>query len=149
MAGVDMVHVPYQGASPMLVDLLAGRIQVTISIANQLLPHIQQGNLRALADGGAQRNPTLPDLPSIGESLPGYSVDIWSGIVMPAGTPREIVEKTARDITTVVSMPEVQEEFAKQGVVTTTATPQQMEEIMHADLDRWGKLVTESGLRAR
>ena len=91
MTGIEMVHVPYPGGAPMVTDLIAGRVQAGIDALPNSLPHIQAGALRALAVTGPARSDALPDVPTIGETVPGYEVSGWTGIGVPAGTPAEII----------------------------------------------------------
>lgn len=107
-------HVPYKGAQAALPDLLAGRVDIFLGQANALLPHIESGCLRLLAGTGAKRYASLPQVPTVGEALPGFSVDIWSGFVAPAKTPADVIRKANADVMRVLAMPDVQAVFAKQ-----------------------------------
>src|SRR6185436_15380320 len=101
LAGIEMNHVPYKGAGPALVDLLPGRIQVWVGAANSLLPHIKTGGVRLLAAAGSQRYPTLPEVPTIAEAgLPGYALDVWMGLTMPAKVPAPVVSRVNADVAT-------------------------------------------------
>jgi tripartite-type tricarboxylate transporter receptor subunit TctC len=102
MAGVRMAHVPYKGAGPALTDLLAGQVQVLITSPIAALPHVHTGKLRLLASTGAQRNPTLPDVPTVAETVPGYEITQWWGLNAPAATPRAIIDRLQKDRKSVV-----------------------------------------------
>jgi tripartite-type tricarboxylate transporter receptor subunit TctC len=148
MAGIDMVHVPYKGAQAALPDVLSGLSPVFISQANSLLPHIEAGKLRLLGGTGTKRYASLPQIPAVAETVPGYSVDIWSGFVMPAGTPKDIVDKASAAIRQALASPDVQALFNKQGIEVTPSTPEQMAETIRSDLARWGKVVKDANIKA-
>ncbi len=147
MAGVNIQHIPYKGAQAAMPDVLAGLVDVFLSQANTLLPHIESGKLRLLAGTGAKRYASMPNVPTIAETVPGYSVDIWSGFVMPANTPRAIVNKASTDINKVLAMKSVQESFAKQGIEVKGSTPEQMSAVIRSDLARWAKVVKDAGIK--
>ncbi len=116
MAGVDIVHVPYKGGGPAMLAVIAGEEQVMFSSIVQTVPNIQSGNLRALATGGAQRSPILPDLPTIAEAgVPGYVAADWWGILAPAGTPQPIVDKLHAAIEDVLNSAETQKYIERTG----------------------------------
>lgn len=147
--GIDMVHVPYKGAGPALVDLLPGRIQVFLGAANQLLPQIKEGRLRLLAAAGGERLSILPDVPTIAEAgVPGYRHDVWSGVLMPAKVPGAIVAKANRDIGRVLNTPETKAKLAAQGIDVRTGTPQELTRLIREDYERWGKVIKATGIRA-
>jgi tripartite-type tricarboxylate transporter receptor subunit TctC len=148
MARVDIAHIPYKGAQAALPDVLNGRVPVFLSQANALLPHVEAGKLRLLAGTGARRYPSLPNVPAIAESVPGYSVDIWSGFVMPAKTPDAIVRKANEALRRVLAMKDVQAVFAQQGIDAAPGSPEQMAATIRADLARWGKVVKEARMKA-
>ena len=149
LAGIQMNHVPYKGAAPAIVDLLPGRIQVWVGAANSLLPHIKDGKLRLLASAGSQRYPTLPEVPTVAEAgLPGYALDVWMGLTMPAGAPAQIVAKVNADVAAVVNAPEVKARLAAQGIDVATGSPQELAELARDEYARWGKLIKAAGIRA-
>jgi tripartite-type tricarboxylate transporter receptor subunit TctC len=149
LAGIEMTHVPYKGAGPALADLLPGRVQVFIGAANQLLPQVKEGRLRLLASAGGQRSPLLPDVPTIAESgVPGYHHDVWSGVLMPARVPADIVAKANRDIARVLNAPDVKAKLAAQGIDVETGTPQSFARRIREDYARWGKVVKATGIGA-
>ena len=149
LAGIELHHVPYKGAGPAMVDLLPGRIQVWIGAANSLLPHIKDGRLRVLASVGAQRYPTLPEVPTIAEAgVPGYSHGVWAAVIMPAGVTPAIVKKVHGEVGAVVSGPEVKARLATQGIDVVTSTPAALAQLIREDYARWGKIIRATGIRA-
>ena len=141
-AGIQMLHVPYKGAAPAINDLLPGRIQVWIGAANSLLPHIRDGRVRLLAAASSRRSPLLPDTPTIAESgYPGYALDIWLGVTMPAKVPAPVVTKVSADIVKALDAPEVRAKLAPQGVDVVTSSPRELARLIREDYARWGKIV--------
>jgi len=147
-AGIQMLHVPYKGAAPAINDLLPGRIQVWIGAANSLLPHIKDGRVRLLAAASSKRSPLLPDTPTIAESgYPGYALDIWLGVTMPANVPAPIVAKVSAGIAQVLNVPEVKAKLAPQGVDIETTSPQALARLIRDDYERWGKIIKAAGIK--
>jgi tripartite-type tricarboxylate transporter receptor subunit TctC len=147
MAGLDIVHVPYKGTQAALPDVLGGLVPIFLGQANSLLPHVEAGKLRVLGSTGAKRYASLPNVPAIAETLPGYSVDIWSGFVMPQGVPKAIVDKANSGLRQALESPDVQAIFAKQGVEVATSTPAEMAATIRADLARWAKVVKDANIK--
>jgi len=148
-SGIQMHHIPYKGAAPAINDLLPGRIQVWIGAANSLLPFLKDGRLRLLAAASSQRSPLLPDTPTIAESgYPGYALDIWLGVTMPAKVPAAIVTKISKDIARVLDVPEVKAKLAPQGVDVVTSSPQALAQLIREDYARWGKIIKAAGIKA-
>jgi tripartite-type tricarboxylate transporter receptor subunit TctC len=147
-AGIKIQHVPYKGAVPAITDLLAGRIQVFIGAVNSLLPHIRDGKLRMLAGAGGKRFTAFPDLPAIAETVPGVALDVWLGVFMPAGVPRDIVAKANADIARVLQMPDIKNNLASQGIEAITSTPDALSTIIRDDYARWGKVIREADIKA-
>jgi tripartite-type tricarboxylate transporter receptor subunit TctC len=147
-AGIQMLHVPYKGAAPAINDLLPGRIQVWIGAANSLLPHIRDNRVRLLAAASSKRTPLLPDTPTIAESgYPGYALDIWLGVTMPAKVPAPIVAKVSAGIAQVLNVPEVRAKLAPQGVDIVTSSPQALAQLIREDHARWGKIIKAAGIK--
>ena len=147
-AGIQMHHIPYKGAAPALNDLLPGRIQVWIGAANSLLPHVKEGKLRLLAAAGSRRSPLLQDVPTIAESgYPGYALDIWLSIMMPAKSPPGIIAKVNADVAGVLGTQEMRARLAPQGVEVVTGTPQALAKLIHDDHARWGKIIAQAGIK--
>lgn len=149
MSGTDITHVPYKGAQAALPDLLAGRVDVFLGQANSLIPHIEAGRLRVLAGTGSTRYASMPNVPTVAETLPGYAVDIWSGLAMPAGTPKDIVDRISAEMARAIDTPEVRAEFAKQGVAVRPGSPQQMGDAVSKELASWGRVVKEANIKGQ
>jgi tripartite-type tricarboxylate transporter receptor subunit TctC len=148
-AGIQMLHVPYKGAAPAINDLLPGRIQVWIGAANSLLPHIKDGRVRLLASASSRRSSLVPDAPTIAESgYPGYALDIWLGVTMPAGVPAPVVNKVSAEISRVLNVPDVKARLSPQGVDIETTSPQALAKLIRADYERWGKIIKAAGIKA-
>ena len=147
-AGIKIQHVPYKGAVPAITDLLGGRIQVFIGAVNSLLPHIRDGKLRMLAGAGGKRFTAFPELPAIAETVPGVALDVWLGVFMPAGVPRDIVAKANADIGRVLQMPDIKNNLAAQGIEAITSTPDALSTIIRDDYARWGKVIRDADIKA-
>ena len=148
MAGIRMVHVPYKGAAPAVTDLLGGQVQVLFGPINTVLSHIKSGRLRALGVATTKRLAYFPDLPTVAEAgVPGYYSDIWFGLVAPAGTPREIVDKLNREVGKILVQSDVKEKLSAQGIEPSTSTPEEFAVLVKADLARWAKVIKDSGAR--
>jgi len=148
-AGVNMVHVPYKGGGPAMTDVLGGYTKIMFSSLVQTTPFILNGQLRALGTGGVQRNPALPDVPTIAEAgLPGYEATNWWGVVAPAGTPAAIVEKLHNEITAVQNSPQTKAQFAAQGADAVQMTSAEFGTFMEKEMNKWERVVKESGMKA-
>lgn len=148
LAEVKMNHVPYKGAAPVIADLVPGRIQLFIGAANQLMPQVRDGKLRLLASAGARRAPMAPEAPTIAESVPGYGLDVWIGLAMPAKVPAEIVARVQRDIAAVLNEPAQKERLATQGIELATTSSAEFEKIIRDDHARWGRVIRQAGIKA-
>jgi tripartite-type tricarboxylate transporter receptor subunit TctC len=146
-AGIKMNHVPYKGAAPAVADLLAGRIQFWIGAANSLLPHVREGRLKLLASTTPQRVASLPDTPAVAETLPGFAVNTWLGIFVPARTPPELVRKVNGDVARVLANPEVKAKLAPQGIELGTNSPEELARIIREDYVKWGKVIQQAGIK--
>jgi tripartite-type tricarboxylate transporter receptor subunit TctC len=149
MAGIDIVHVPYKGQAPATTDLLGG--QITFMFNNPIisLPYAKSGKLRAIAVTGTERIEAAPDIPTVAESgLPGFEAGTWFGIVAPAGTPREIVDRLNREIGAVTREPDYIARIEKLGYATTHTTPDEMRALIRRDGARWGTLIKGANIRA-
>lgn len=149
MARLDMVHIPYKGAGPSTVALLAGEVPLMFASIPPTLPHIRAGKLRALGVGGAKRIPTLPDLPTVSESgLPGYDAYSWGGFIGPANLPREVVERLSKAFTEVLTTKETVERLEEGGTVATPSTPEEFRAHLTAELKKWGEVARAANIRA-
>ncbi len=147
-AGVDLIHVPFRGATAAIPDLLAGRIDMFIGAVNSLLPLIKEGKLRALAAAGRKRMASLPDVPTFAEAgLPGVEIGSAVGLVAPAGTPPDIVTTLNREIGKIIATPGFHERMAKIGVDVVGTTPEEYAAIIKADYEKWGKVVAAAGIK--
>jgi tripartite-type tricarboxylate transporter receptor subunit TctC len=147
MVAGNMVHVPYKGGAPATADLLAGQIQVYFGPLVEVLPHIRGGKVKALGITTKKRSPLLPDVPAIGEALPGYEVALWNGILAPARTPADIVSKLNEAIVKVLSQPEVKARLAEQGSEPVGNSPAEFKQFIAAEVDKWRSLVNISGAK--
>ncbi|WP_371925276.1 MULTISPECIES: Bug family tripartite tricarboxylate transporter substrate binding protein [Cupriavidus] len=147
MAGVQMLHVPYKGGAPAVVDTVAGQTQLLFSAGTQTLPHVKGGKLRLLAVTEGKRSPLLPNVPTVAETVPGYELAVWYGAFGPKDMPAELTARLNREINAVMSLPEVKSKMNAIGVETATSTPQQFGAILQRDADRYGKLIRELGIK--
>ncbi|HEX9463876.1 MAG TPA: tripartite tricarboxylate transporter substrate binding protein [Alphaproteobacteria bacterium] len=148
MAGVKLAHVPYKGSSDAVTDLLAGRVTVTFSPVSTVLPHIASGKLRALATTGSDRAAAMPELPTVAESgLPGYETSLWFGVLAPASTPRDVVERLAAAIDQALASPDMGAQLAAQGMTPAFRDPQAFAALIHRDTEKWAKVVVASGAK--
>ncbi|HEU0290032.1 MAG TPA: tripartite tricarboxylate transporter substrate binding protein [Burkholderiales bacterium] len=147
-AGIQMHHIPYKGAAPAINDLLPGRIQVWIGAANSLVPHIKDGKLRLLAAAGSRRSPLAPDAPTIAEAgYPGYALDVWISLTMPAKVSTAIVNKVNADVAKALGSHEVRAKLAPLGIEVVTGTPQALMQLIRDDYARWGKIIKAAGIK--
>ena len=146
---VDILHIPYKGSSPALTDLLGGQVMMMFDNIPSALPHIKSGKLRALATSGARRDATLPDLPTIAEAgVAGYESGVWFGLLVPAGTPREIVAKLNAEAVKGTKSPEFVKRMTDLGYNIIGSTPEQMTEMLKTEVNTWGPIVKASGAKA-
>ncbi len=147
-AGVDLIHVPFRGATAAIPDLLAGRIDMFIGALNSVLPLIQEGKLRALAAAGSRRISVLPDVPTFAEAdLPGVEVSSAVGLVVPPGTPPDIVDTLNREIGKIIATPGFHERMAAIGVEVVGTTPAAYAKAIKDDYEKWGKVVAAAGIK--
>jgi tripartite-type tricarboxylate transporter receptor subunit TctC len=146
-AGIQMQHVPYKGAVPAITDLLGGRIQVFIGAINSLLPYIKDNKLRLLGGAAGKRFSAFPDIPAIAETVPGVALDVWLGVFMPAGVPKEIVAKANADIIKVLQMPEVKANLSSQGIEVATSSPEALSATIKEDYNRWGRVIKSANIK--
>jgi tripartite-type tricarboxylate transporter receptor subunit TctC len=145
MTGTRMVHVPYKGLSPALQDLVTGQVQLMFSSVVGILPQVNAGKLRAIAVTSTNRLPLVPDLPTVAESgVPQYQSSSWYGILAPAGTPRDVVERLNSEIVRAVRDPEVQKVLASDGAVPIGSTPDEFAAHIRGELERLGKVIREA-----
>jgi len=148
MAGIDMVHVPYRGGGPALTDLLAGQVQVYFAGTPASIEYIRAGRLRALAVTAATRSDALPDIPTVGEFLPGYEASTWYGVGAPKATPAEIVEKLNKEVNAALIDPKIKVRLADLGGVALPGSPAEFGKLIADETDKWGKVVKFTGIKA-
>ena len=148
-AGIRMNHIPYKGAAPAFVDLIAGQVDAMFANIVGTMPHVRSGRVRAIAVSTVQRSPMLPDVPAAAETLKGFDIPTWSGIFVPAAVPRDVVAKLNADLLRVLQRPDVKERFAGQGSESTPSTPEALAEHvrketqMYANVIKTAKIVAE------
>lgn len=147
MTKTDMVHVPYKGAGPAVADVIGGQIQFMIASGPALIPHVKSGRLRAFAVTTEQRSRVMPDLPAIGELVPGYSVSGWNGMWAPVGTPKEIVSQLNQALARILKQPDVQERLRADGREPAHSTPQEFAHVIARDIATWLKVVKNGNIK--
>jgi tripartite-type tricarboxylate transporter receptor subunit TctC len=149
MTGGKMVHVPYKGGSPAMIDLIAGQVQVVFSSAPTAVPQVRSGKIRALAVTTARRSSALPDLPTIAETgLPGYEADNWYGFVTVAKTPGELIKRYNTEIAKALNAADVKQVLFSQGLEVRTGTPEEFGAYMKSEFDKWAKVIKDAGISA-
>jgi tripartite-type tricarboxylate transporter receptor subunit TctC len=147
MTGCNMLHVPYKGAGPALADLIGGQVHVIFDNLPSSIGHIKGGTIRALAVTSAVREPSLPNVPTIGDTVPGYEATAWFGIGMPKGTPREIIEKVNAEVNRALADPKMRERLAELGGTPISGTPEDFGKVIAAETEKWAKVVVSSGAK--
>ncbi len=149
MAGIDIQHVPYKGGAPAATDLMGGHVSMMFELMYAALPAIQGGKLRALAVTSSERLPVLPDVPTMAEAgLPGFESNNWQGVIMPAGTPKDIVAKVNAAINSVLAVPEVKNIIVGQGNQVGGGTPEEFGALIRSEMVKWGKVVKDAKIQA-
>jgi tripartite-type tricarboxylate transporter receptor subunit TctC len=140
-AGVDFVHVPFKGGGPALAELLSGRVQLMFSVATSALPQVRAERLRAIGITGEKRLPSAPEIPTIAESIPGFDVSVWFGVLAAAGTPKPIVNKLNAELLRIIAMPDVRDRLAAVGTTTTGSSPEHFARYLASEVDKWARVV--------
>ena len=149
-AGVNIVHVPFRGGGPAMLDVIAGNTKVMFSSLVQTTPYVKSGQLRALGTGGAKRSLVLPDIPTIAEAgVPGYQATNWWGIIAPAGTPKEIIDRVHAALTAAQDSPDTQKRLESEGADIVRMSSEEFGAFMVSEMAKWGKVVKESGIKAQ
>jgi tripartite-type tricarboxylate transporter receptor subunit TctC len=146
-AGIKMLHVPYKGGAPAVLDTVANRTQVLFSAGTQTLPHVKTGKLRLLAVTEARRSALLKDVPTVAETLPGYEMSVWYAAFGPAGMPHELAAKLNAEINKALAVPEVRSRMDAMGVEVINSTPEQLAETLKRDTARYTKVIQELGIK--
>jgi tripartite-type tricarboxylate transporter receptor subunit TctC len=148
MSGMKMVHVPYKGGVPALIDTISGQAAVTFVTPAQALPQVKAGKVRALGISSAKRSPVLPDVPTVAEAgVPGFEAVVWFSVIAPAKTPRPVISRMNAEIARMAGTPEVRERMATLGVDPASSTPEQLGETMRNDLRKWADVVKQAGIK--
>jgi len=145
MAGIEMLHVPYRGSAPAILDLIGGRVHVMFDSIASALPHIHAGKLRAIAVASNTRSSLLPNMPTVAESLPGYSAHSWLGIFVPAGTPQSIVQRLQRDLVAAIDEPKTQARLVEAGFEPKSSTQEDFAKLVRDEMEKWRPVVKMSG----
>jgi tripartite-type tricarboxylate transporter receptor subunit TctC len=146
MAGVQIVHVPYKGGAPAILDLMAGQVHLMMESLNSITPHVKSGRVRGLGVTAKVRSPALPDIPTIAESgVPGYEATTWSGIVAPAGLPKPVLATINAEINKTLAASTVRERLAALGAEPAPRTPEQFAELIRTEHAKWGDVVRRAG----
>jgi tripartite-type tricarboxylate transporter receptor subunit TctC len=148
MSGIDVVHVPYKGSAPALADLLGGQIPSMFDNLPGCLPHIKAGRVRALGIGSLVRNPQIPEVPTIGESVPGYEVTVWYGMFAPARTPAAVIAKLNQQVVRALGSADIQRRFEENTADASPTTPEGFSRFLQSETARWGKVIREAGITA-
>jgi tripartite-type tricarboxylate transporter receptor subunit TctC len=148
MTGVSLVHVPYRGAGPALVDLLGGQVQVSFSTMSSSIEYVRAGKLRALAVTTATRSPVLPDIPTVNEFVPGYESSFWSGIGAPRNTPAEIIDKLNKAINAGFADPKLKARLADLGSTALAGSPADFGQLIAEETEKWGKVIQAANIKA-
>jgi len=149
MANINMVHIPYKSTGAAMADLLSGQAPVIVGSLLPVLPHLETGKLRALAVTTAKRWYALPKVPTVAETLPGYDVELWFGAMVPRGTPQPIIDRINAALNKSLQQPEMKKNLEQQGMIPAGGSPQQFQQRIKREYDRWLKLVAEAGLKAQ
>lgn len=147
MTKLQMIHVPYKSTGAAMADLLSGQCQLIVGSLLPLQPYFQNGRLRPLAVTTAQRWYSLPDVPTLAETLPGYEVELWFGVMVPKGTPRPIIDRLNATINKFLQDPEMKKNLASQGMAPSGGTPETFDKRIRGDYERWVKIVRERNIK--
>jgi tripartite-type tricarboxylate transporter receptor subunit TctC len=147
MAGIDILHVPYKGSGPAMPDLMSGRVSMMFENAPGAVSHIKAGKLRALAQTGLKRSSALPEVPTVAESgVPGYESLSWSGIAVPAGTPRAVIDRLNRDLNAILAMADMRQKLAEQGADAIGGAPEVFAGHIRAEREKWSRVIKTANI---
>jgi tripartite-type tricarboxylate transporter receptor subunit TctC len=147
MAGIEMIHVPYKGIPPAITDVIGGRVTMLFTTTISAAPHIKTGKVKALALTSAKRLDNMPGVPTIGETLKGYQAEAFQGMIAPAGVPRAIIEKLAKEVAVIVQSPEMVKTFEASGAIAVGSTPAVFTTFLKSETAKWGKVIKEAGIK--
>jgi tripartite-type tricarboxylate transporter receptor subunit TctC len=146
-AGVDITHVPYKGGAPAMQDLIGGQVSMLFDQMPAVLPQVQGGRVRALGVSSARRSAAAPDVPAIAESVPGFDMTVWFGLLAPTGTPKEVITRLNSEMLKVLKDPAFQTQLAGMGVTPMPSSPDEFSTFLRNETVRWGKVVKDSGAK--
>jgi tripartite-type tricarboxylate transporter receptor subunit TctC len=150
MAGLDIVHIPHKGSDQARTAVLGGQVDIMFDAISTSISQVHAGRLKALGTTGDTRSPVTPEIPTIAEGgVPGYEATIWLGLMAPAETPKPVIEKLSGAVNKIINSPEVKQNWAKQGAVPMGMKPAEFEKFMRADIQKWAKLVKETGMKVQ
>ena len=147
-ADVSLIHVPYKGIPAAVTDVIGGRITMLFTTTISAAPHIKSGKLRAVAITSAKRQPSMPDLPTVGETLPGYRAEAFQGMLVPAGVPVAVVNKLSMAVARIVKLPDVAQRFELDGAEGVGSSPAEFAAFLKAEMQKWSKVIREAGINA-
>lgn len=148
VAGLDVLHVPYKGAAPAVTDLVGGQVQMMFGIPNSLMPFVKAGQLKALAVTNKEPVASLPGIPAVASTYPGFSSELWIGLLAPTGTPRDVAEKIRQGIVRAVNDPEVKSKLEVQGLQPVASSADEFKKLIQADSARWSKIIMQNKISA-
>jgi len=148
LTGVALVHVPYKGSPQSATDLVAGRLDLIFANGSAVLPFIRAGRLRLIAISAIKRDPSMPDVPTINETVPGFELAPWWGLFAPTGTPREVVTRLHTETVRILALQEIKSHYANLGMTAVSSTPEQFSAYINEEIARWAKIVKATGARA-
>ncbi len=148
LAGIKMLHIPYKGAGPAIIDLISGQLQLSFHVTISVIPHIKSGRLKPIAVSGKTRTQALPQVPVFAEAgLPAFDIAGWTGMFAPAGTPREIIEKISAEMGRILAAPDVVERLVNQGLEPLISTPEQFAALLKSDMTKFAKLIKDANIK--
>ena len=147
-AGVSMIHVPYKGIPAAVTDVIGGRITMLFTTTISAAPHIKSGKMRAIAITSAKRQPSMPDVPTVGETLPGYQAEAFQGMVAPAGVPQAVANKLSAEVARIIKLPDVAKRFELDGAEGVGSTPTGFAAFLNVEMQKWSKVIKDAGVKA-
>ncbi len=148
MSRTFMTHIPYKGSAPVVADLIAGQVDVMFDNLPNVIQHVKGGRMKALAVSGPKRSAAAPEVPTVAESgVPGFEVTVWFGVLVPAGVPRDIIQRLNAESTRIIHSPEVTDRFLKLGVEPRPGTPEQFGDLVKSEVARWAKVIKDAGIK--